>query len=215
MRGEELDVIGNRPLHPLSFDGQMAETSPRKLRALPGDRSKIGCRRKQLLRDRLAPYVDQPKPGFILTRWERGAVSDPVLLGGPKHAVPVKARAPIIRQLVGKPPCIFAHGPDAGVLGGFGRRRRELWLSLAPHLPWRESAIAEGSHPGRGLLIAHGARRPREGGKLNDVAHGSSPSMRYGVGGQAGESGTRLGAIGRVVLGDDHRRDLGRFRAGN
>jgi hypothetical protein len=52
MRSKERDVVGNRLLNAFRFDGQMAETSSGKLRALPGDRSKIGRRRKQLPRDR-------------------------------------------------------------------------------------------------------------------------------------------------------------------
>ena len=132
-------------------------------------------RRKQLLRDRLAPFADQPKLVFVLSRWERGAVGDPVLLGGPKRAPPVKARPPIIRHPAGMPPGVAARDPDSGIFGGFGRRRRKLRLSQAPHLPWRKSAIDEANHFRSARLFALGARRSRGGGKLNDVAHCSAP----------------------------------------
>jgi hypothetical protein len=133
---------------------------------------------KQLLRNRLAPFVDQPKPAGIISRRERGAVGDPVLLGGPKLARPVKARPPIIRHSVGMPPCIATFGPDPGVFGGFGCRRRELRLSFAPSLPWRKNAIANRSDSHGGLLVARGAARSRGHGKLNNLAAVPSCALR-------------------------------------
>jgi len=41
MRGQECDVVGDRTFYPFSSDGQVAETSPVKLRALPGDRGTV------------------------------------------------------------------------------------------------------------------------------------------------------------------------------
>jgi hypothetical protein len=66
---------------------------------------------------------------------------------------------PALRRPAGKPPSVAARGPDSEVFGGLCRRRRKLWLSFAPPLPWRKNAVAN-----------HRASRPRGGGKLDDLA---------------------------------------------
>jgi hypothetical protein len=55
--GEGLDEIGK-------LDGQIAETSPGKLRALPSDGGKIGRGREQMFHDRRAPFIAEVAPGF-------------------------------------------------------------------------------------------------------------------------------------------------------
>jgi hypothetical protein len=69
-RGEKCDVVGDRSFNPFSFDGQVKKISALEFRALPGDRAKIGRWRKQLLYNRLAPFIDRLGPAFILSRWE-------------------------------------------------------------------------------------------------------------------------------------------------
>jgi hypothetical protein len=70
MRGEERDVLGDRPLKAFRFDRKMAEILPGELRTLPSDGGNIGRWREQLFHDRLAPFGDQPNP-IILSRRER------------------------------------------------------------------------------------------------------------------------------------------------
>jgi hypothetical protein len=57
MRVKERDVIGDRLFNPFFFDGQVRKIAALELRALPGDRSKVGRWRKQLLRHRLSPQA--------------------------------------------------------------------------------------------------------------------------------------------------------------
>ena len=59
MGGEKRDVVGVRPFY---FDGQVRKITALEFRTFPSDRGKIGRRRKQLLRNCFAPFVDQSKP---------------------------------------------------------------------------------------------------------------------------------------------------------
>jgi hypothetical protein len=175
MRGEKRGVVGYRVFDPFFLDGHVRKPPALELRPLPGVRSKIRRRREQLLRNCLAPYVEQLKSGFAPSRWERGTVAEPVSLSGTKRVLPVKARPPIIDQPIGTSPGIAARAPDPSVFGGFGRRRWELRLSSAPLLPWCESVRREGCHAGRSLLIVHRTGRPARCGKLNNVGHACTP----------------------------------------
>jgi hypothetical protein len=75
---KERDVIGDRPFNPFFFDGQVRKITALEFSALPSDRAKIGRWSKQLFCNRLAPFVDQPKPVFVLRLRERGAIGNPV-----------------------------------------------------------------------------------------------------------------------------------------